>query len=347
MKAFPMFIKTTGRRVIIVGGGEQAAQKARLILKTDAQIIFAAPELDDELQMIVDEGRAEQYDGPLTEAFFAGAAMVFVASGCFAVDVSAHAVAQAARCPVNVVDQPELCDITTPSLVDRDPVVIAIGTEGTGPVLARQIKTRLEEQLPQNLGGLAALAGRLRASVAANVPRAGRRAFWRWVFAAEPMEMWARGAEAHAARAVKDAIAAGGAPDAVVEGSVAFVGAQPGARDLLSLRAVQRLQEADVIYYEGEVGDDVLELARRDAERVAVTPEPAASPWPSSSALALVKSAREGLRVVHLGVSDPCTCSETLRGFDAVERAGVAAEVVPAAFEMSARASALREGVGG
>ncbi|MEO0484781.1 MAG: NAD(P)-dependent oxidoreductase [Pseudomonadota bacterium] len=324
MKAFPMFIKTTDRRVIIVGGGEQAAQKARLILKTDAQIVIAAQGLDDELHGLVADGRAKHYTGPLTEAFFSGAAMVFVASGCFAIDVSAHAIAKEARCLVNVVDQPALCDLTTPSLVDRDPVVVAIGTEGTCPVLARQIKTQLETQLPANLGGLAALAGRLRGSVAAHVPRARRRAFWAWVFQDGPMALWSRGAEAHAAQAIKRAIAAGGAPDARDGGSVAFLGATPGAADLLSLRAVQRLQEADVIFHDAEIGIDVLELARRDAERVAVAAD---GPWPSANPL--LAPARAGQRVVRLRASDPATCTATRAEIEHLSANGIACERVP------------------
>ncbi|MEM7295322.1 MAG: NAD(P)-dependent oxidoreductase [Pseudomonadota bacterium] len=313
MKAFPMFIKTTGRRVVIVGGGEQAAQKARLILKTDARIVLAAGALDDELAALVEAGRAEQYRGPLTAGFFQGAAMVFVASGCFALDVSAHAIAKAAGVQVNVVDQPHLCDITTPSLVDRDPVVIAIGTEGTAPVLARQIKTRLEEQLPQNLGGLAALAGRLRGAVAAQVPRAKRRAFWRWVFAERPKQLWARGAEAHAAQALKKAIAAGGAPGERDAGSITIVGAGPGDADLLTLRAVQRLQEADVIFYDSPVGPELLELARRDAERVALdTGQTHARLRPAIDGR-IIGEARRGARVVWLMSDGMDQAASTLR----------------------------------
>ncbi|MEM8822245.1 MAG: NAD(P)-dependent oxidoreductase [Pseudomonadota bacterium] len=330
MKAFPMFIKTTDRRVIIVGGGEQAAQKARLIGKTDARIVLAAPELDDELAAMVRAGKAEQYDGPLTEEFFADAAMVFVASGCFAVDVSAYAVARAARCLVNVVDQPNLCDLTTPSLVDRDPVVIAIGTEGTGPVLARQIKTKLEEQLPRNLGGLAALAGNLRASVAANVPRAKRRAFWAWVFGGAPLAQWARGAEAHAARAIKQAIARGGAQEAQQEGSVAFLGVSPGEADLLSLRAVQRLQEADVVFCSPDHGSDVLELARRDAERFTLTLEARDNVLPlRRDSDRLLAESRRGLRVVHLGAKCPTRSDSVQSHLAMLELEGIAAEIVP------------------
>ena len=327
MKSFPMFIKTTGRRVIIVGGGEQAAQKARLMLKTDARTVFAAPELEDEIAGLVEEGRAEQYRGPLTPGFFQGAAMVFVASGCFGVDICAHGLAKEAHCAVNVVDQPALCDMTTPSLVDRDPVVIASGTEGTAPVLARQIKTRMEEELPQSLGGLAALAGRLRGAVSAKVKRSDRRAFWRWVFAEAPMQMWTRGAEVHAAQAIKTAIAAGGAPDRA-DGGVCVVGVGPGgaeARDLITMRGVQRLQEADVIFYDAMVGEEVLELARRDAERVFTGPFEGAEPWPALAAR-MLSEARKGARVVQLQAGEVST-----RGLpDAEIVPGVALTAAPA-----------------
>jgi len=148
MKSFPMFIRTTDRRVIIVGGGEQAAQKTRLILKTDARIILVAPRLEDELAGAVAQGTVEWSAGPVTLATFEGAAMAFIATGCPAHDAALHALATAARCPVNVVDRPDLCDITTPAIVDRDPIVVAIGSEGTAPVLTREIKSRLEQILP-------------------------------------------------------------------------------------------------------------------------------------------------------------------------------------------------------
>ena len=176
MKSFPMFIRTTGRRVVICGGGEQAAQKARLMLKTDATLVLAAPELDPELAALVAEGRAVHHAGAITPALFEGAAMGFVATGCPGLDAALHGLAKASGCPVNVVDRPDLCDLTTPSLVDRDPVVVAIGTEGTAPVLARQIKTQVEQMLAPNLGGLAALAGRMRGAVAQRVAPARRRA---------------------------------------------------------------------------------------------------------------------------------------------------------------------------
>ena len=330
MKSFPMFIRTTGRRVIIAGGGEQAAQKARLLLKTDARIVLTAPVLDDELAALVASGRAVHHASGATMELFEGAAMSFIATGCPGWDASLHALAQAARCPVNVVDRPDLCDITTPSIVDRDPVVVAIGTEGTAPVLGRALKTQIETMLPVNLGGLAALAGLLRASVAAGVPRAARRAFWAWVFKGAPRAIWTRGAEREAARLIKAAIAVGGAPEADTVGSIALVGAGPGARDLLTLRAVERLQEADVIFYDRLVDEEVLELGRRDAERVFVGKHVGAHAWPQQRINAvIVAEARKGRRVVRLKSGDPGIFGRAGEEIEAARAAGIAVEIVP------------------
>jgi len=133
MKAFPMFIRTSGRRVVIVGGGEQAAQKARLLLKTDAELVIVAPALDEELSALVESGRARQIT-ELSAVLFEDAAMAFIGTGCPALDATAHALAKSVRCPVRFVDQPDLCDITKPAIVDRNPIVVAIGSEGAAPV---------------------------------------------------------------------------------------------------------------------------------------------------------------------------------------------------------------------
>ena len=342
MKSFPMFIRTSGRRVVIVGGGEQAAQKSRLILKTDATIVLAAPELDDELAALVAENRAEHFDGAITPDLFKEAAMVFVGTGCPGVDSAIHALVKVAGVPVNVVDQPELCDITTPSLVDRDPVVVAIGTEGTAPVLARQVKTKVEEMLAPNLGGFAALSGRLRDAVAQSVPRAKRRAFWAWAFGAAPKTLWSQGSEREAAKLLKSAIAAGGAPSDTAEGSIALVGAGPGARDLLTMRAVSRLQEADVIFYDRLVDPDVLELARRDAERVFVGKDVGANQWPQDRICGLiVAEALKGRRVVRLKSGDPGIFGRATEELEAAQAAGVPVEIVPGITAAAAAGATL------
>jgi uroporphyrin-III C-methyltransferase/precorrin-2 dehydrogenase/sirohydrochlorin ferrochelatase len=340
MKSFPMFIRTTGRRVVIAGGGEQAAQKARLMLKTDARIVLAAADLEPELAEIVARGRATHHAGDVTAATFEGAAMGLIATGCAGADAALAALAGAARCPVNVVDRPDLCDLTTPSIVDRDPVVVAIGTEGTAPVLARRLKTRLERLLDPRLGGFAALAGRLRPAVAARVPREARRGFWAEAFGGAPWAAWKRGAEAEAARLLKGAIAGDAPPP---EGRIALVGAGPGARDLLTLRAVERLQEADVIFYDRLVDEDVLELARRDAERVCVGKAVGACAWPQERISALIAAeAAKGRRVVRLKSGDPSIYGRACDELAAARAAGVPVEVVPGITAASAAAAGSR-----
>lgn len=342
MESFPMFIRTTARRVIIVGCGETAVQKARLILKTDARVVFAALELDPELQGIVSEGRANWHSGPITAAFFDDAAMVFIDSGCPGIDASLHALARAARCTVNMVDQPEMCDTTTPAIMDRDPVVATIGSEGTAPVLIRQIKARLESMLPRSIGRLAALAGRLRPNVFARAPREERRALWAWVFKRAPRDIWTRGKERAAARAIKTVIAGGTPSGKHTGGRIALVGAGPGARDLLTLRAVEYLQEADVIFYDRLVDPDVLELARRNAKRVYVGKVVGAHDWPQDRiTAAIIAEARKGCRVVRLKSGDPGVFGRATEEVKAARAAGLPIDIVPGVTAACAAAARL------
>lgn len=300
MKFFPMFLRMEGRRVVIVGGGETAAQKSRLILKSTAEIVILANDLEDEVKALVTEGRAQHDAGPITPQSFAGAALTFIGTGCPGADMAIHTLAREAGALVNVVDQPELCEATTPSIVDRDPLVIAIGTEGAAPVLARQIKTRMEEILEPRLGELVALGGRLRGAVAQKVPREARRALWRWVYDGAPRQLHARGAEREAAERLKAAIEAGGAPDDAGGGALALIGAGPGLRDLMTLRAVQRLQEADVVFLAPGLPAELLELARRDAERVQIGAAPGTQTWDIPAAAAHIAAAAEGGKIVWL-----------------------------------------------
>ena len=288
MKTFPMFLKVAERRIVIVGGGEQAAQKTRLTMKSEAKLVLLAQHLDPELADIVRSGRAEQIADAGCE-IFEDTALVFIATGCKGADASWHALAKSAHALVNVVDYPDLCDAITPSIVDRDPVVVAIGTEGNAPVLGRRIKSRIEELLHPRLGSYAALAGRLRSEVALRIAQADRRSFWAWVFTERPWAIFSTGNEQEAAREIKAAIRDGRKDEDASRLTVVLNVGQDG--DLLPLRAVQRMQEADVILADQDIPDTVLELARRDAERVRIsaTPEtpanasPAHPPWFSHS----------------------------------------------------------------
>lgn len=343
MKTFPMFLQMAGRHVVIVGGGEQAAQKARLMLKTEARLVLVASELDAELQALVAEGRAEQAT-TLSVEVFRGAALVFVATGCVGLDYAAHALAKEAGAMVNVVDRPALCDATTPSIVDRDPVVVAISTEGTAPVLARQIRARIETLLEPSLGELAALAGRLRGQVSRQIPQRARRFFWDWVFNGAPRQAMARGAGREASRLVKARLDGTGAEP--LQGSIALVGAGPGAADLLTLRALRLLQDADIVYYDRLVDPAVLELARRDAERVFVGKEVGANSWPQDRINAvIVAAARQGKRVVRLKSGDPGVFGRVTEELEVARAAGIAVEIVPGVTAASAAAASLGRGL--
>ena len=287
MKTFPMFIRMTDRDVVILGGGEQALQKTRLMLKTEARLTVIATDLLPELAAYVAAGRITVQASPLTP-IVASAALVFIATGCPGLDAALWqlAKAQGARM-INVVDEPALCDAITPALVDRDPLIVAIGTEGTAPVLGREIRARIEAMLDPALGNLAAAAGAMRGAVAQGVPKSRRRAFWEWVF--DGRHQSAGTVADHIAK-IGSAIAAGAAPSP--SGLVSVIAVQPGAADLLTLRDLRCLQQADVIFHDRLIGCEVLDLARRDAARVCVGPD--------SKADAMHGAAKSGQRVVRL-----------------------------------------------
>ena len=329
MKTFPMFLQMAGRRVVIVGGGEQAAQKARLILKTEAKVEVWAPSLGPELSDLAKMGRITHQTAQISPNCFSDTALVFIATGCPGIDMALHAFAKDAGATVNVVDQPDLCDAITPSIVDRDPVVVAIGTQGTAPVLARQIKTKLEEMLEPRLGDLAALAGRLRHAASARLAPRARRDLWRWVFNDSPRQLFTSGAERDAAKTIKTAIETGNF-GATKGGIVSLVGAGPGSKDLITLRGVQRLQESDVIYYDRLLDPEILELARRDAERIYVGKAPGCHSWPQEKITeTLVSAANRGQRVVRLKCGDPGVFGRSTEEMHALKAANIPFEIVP------------------
>lgn len=310
MKTFPMFLCVADRPVIIVGGGEQASQKCRLMLKTEAKITLAWPTLEPDLRALVDAGKISWHRGAVTKDLFVGAALVFIATGCPGSGAALQGLAKLAGTVVNVVDQPALCTAITPAIVDRDPVVVAIGTEGTAPVLARNIKTQIETMLDPKLGPLAALAGQLRGAVARQIQPQNRRAFWQWVFHPK---------NAHTAAKRVRQVAAGCLPEQPQQGGLCLITARAGAPDLLTLRAVKRLQDADVIYHDKAIDPALLELARRDAARVCLRDHQASS--------AIIAGVRAGKTVVWLRQMFPVGCADALQ--TALKKTNAVVEVMP------------------
>ncbi len=271
METFPMFLKMKDRNVVIIGDGEEAAQKTRLILKTEARIILVAGSPNEELQGYVADGRIEHHKGQVTAELMREAIITFSATGDETQGAAHAQMARQVGAIINVVDQPDDCEAITPALVDRDPVVVAIGTEGKGPVLGRLTKGDIEIMLEPRLGHYVTFAGEMREAVADKIAPKLRREFWRWVFDGRPRRLFAQGKEAAAYEMVKSQIASEGA-DLDRGGVINFVELTSDAVDMLTLRALRFMQEADAIYYDAEMPIELLEPARRDAERIAFDP---------------------------------------------------------------------------
>ncbi len=313
MRYFPIFVDLKDRKVVVVGGGEEALRKVRLLLKTKARILVVAPLLHDELAA---EPRVEWLATQFSPKQLDGAALVYAAEPAINEVVSAEA--RARGIPVNVIDVAEISTFLTPSIVDRDPVVIAIGTEGTAPVLGQGIRARLDAELPQALGDLAAKANALRSRVAKEVPHGNRRrSFWAKFFFGRIRDAVVAGDAAGYAHELTIALKDEAAPSI---GRVSIVGAGPGDPELLTLKAQRKLLEADVIVYDRNVSPDILELARRDAERFAVS----TTQFDISTLLA--RQAQAGKHVVFLVSGDVDHGSDEVA---VLEQHGFAVDIVP------------------
>lgn len=326
LSAFPVFMRVEDRVVLIVGDGEEALNKARLLAQSSARLVIVANAPEPQLAAWVAENNIAVV-ATWDDALLDDAALVFAATGNIARDSAIVAAARRARVPVNAVDRPELCDFYTPALVNRAPVAIAIGTEGAGPVLAQMIRARIDRMLSPSLGRVAELAASLRDAAERLLPRgAARRSFWRSVFEGEVARAVERGDE-HAAREAADALLASGGK---AQGHVALVGAGPGSEDLITLRAHRLLMEADVIAYDALVPEAIVSLGRRDAERISVGKRKGCHSKTQDEINALlVTLGREGKRVVRLKSGDPLVFGRAGEEMAALREANISYEIVP------------------
>ena len=343
MKYFPIFLDLEDRKVLVVGGGEPAAQKVRLLLKTAARVTVVAPEFCDEINSLGQIGRIVTEPREFVPSDLEDTALVYVTSGDADLDKHISTLARAWDIPVNVVDAPEHCSFITPAIVDRDPVVVAIGTEGTAPVLAQGIKSRLESLLSPSLGALAQKAGRLRTRVAERLRSGGlRRAFWQNFFFGQIRDAFLARDERDFERRVDTALA-GEDKESDMPGRVALVGAGPGDPDLLTLKAQRLLQSADVIVYDRLVGPKVLEYARRDAERISVGKTPGRpSIGQGDINRILIAEALKGKTVVRLKGGDPYIFGRGAEEQAALGAFGIPLEVVPGITAAAACAASIK-----
>ncbi len=343
MRYFPLFADLQNADVLVVGGGEQAVQKVRLLLKTRARVTVLASVVARELETLASAGHLVIEARDFSPDLLAGRRLVYVATGDLANDSAISEAAQARGLPVNVVDRPELSTFITPAIVDRAPVTVAIGTEGAAPILAREIKTRLESWLPANFGRLAEKAQSLREDVAGKIPDMRiRRRVWERLLQGPFRRAVLGGSEREAGEILHAELDRAG--DASVRnGRVSLIGCGPGDPDLLTLKALQRLQEADVLVVDRLVNPKILDYARRDAERIYVgkTPRGEATAQGEINRI-LVREARAGKVVARLKGGDPFVFGRASEELAALEAAGIPSEIVPgvtAAHACAARIS--------
>ncbi|HYA74166.1 MAG TPA: siroheme synthase CysG [Roseiarcus sp.] len=320
MDTLPVFLRIEGKRAAVVGGGSAAARRAETLARAGARVTVFAARLDDEFRVLRDDATFEHVASEPTVADLAGFVLCYVATGDGQADERVFAGIRGAGALINVADRPDLCDFIAPSLVDRSPLVIAISTGGASPMLGRMLKARLESLVPAAYGRLAAFMGRSRALVGARLNDArARRRFWERVLEGPVAEMVLANNEPAAEAALASEIereAEGG--EIAPSGEVYLVGAGPGDPDLLTFRALRLMQKADVVLYDRLVGPGIVDLVRREAERIYVGKRrnDHALPQEEISDL-LVRLARDGKRVLRLKGGDPFIFG---RGGEEIER---------------------------
>jgi uroporphyrin-III C-methyltransferase/precorrin-2 dehydrogenase/sirohydrochlorin ferrochelatase len=311
MRVFLASIPLEGRKVVVVGGGELGAAKARLIARTPAELVWYAPDaVPPEAERPAGLSPLPRWPEP---GELDGAILVFLAVFDAPEAAMLAVEARARGALVNVVDQPALCDFHTPALVDRGEVVIGIATGGSAPILARDLRARIEAALPDGLEVLADLAREIRDLVKAKIADPlERRRYWERAFRGRAADLAAAGA-VEAAREELHRLMAAEPP---AKGGVWLVQA-PADPDLLTLKALRILQNADVLVYEADVPPAVIDCVRRDARRIEAAPD-------SAPAL-IAKDVAQGLRVVRL------TTAELAAEAEALERLGVETQMAPPA----------------
>jgi len=321
MEYFPIFLDLKNRPALVVGGGELALRKLRLLQKAGARVTVVAPRIAAEIE---GSGAALKRRG-FVDGDVGGQAIVFAATGLEAVDDRVATAARHAGLPVNVVDRPRESSFITPAIVERDPIVVAISSGGAAPVLARRLREAIERMLPSRLGRLACFAESFRSAVRGLRPDAtARRRFWEGFFESPVAESVLAGEEGRAREAMLSLVNTPSAEAPRTPGIVQLVGTGPGNPDLLTLRALQVMQRADVAIHDRRIGSQILDLLRRDAERVAVD-----GLAQSEINELLAGLAEAGKRVVRLKDGDPFVFGRGGEELAYLRRRGIATEAVP------------------
>lgn len=325
MDYLPVFHKIKGQQCLVVGGGSVGSRKAGVLLDAGARVRVVAPEIDDELKV---QPNVEAVLVRFEAKYLDGVSLVIAATNDRAVNKQVSELAQARNIPVNVVDDPELCSFIMPAILDRSPLMVAFSSGGASPVLTRMMRGKLETVIPQNYSRLGSFAERFREMVKQRVTNpAKRRIFWENVFEGVVAEKVLTGDEASAEAMLQQMLQS---EDNIQRGEVYLVGAGPGDPDLLTFRALRLMQKADVVVYDNLVSKPIVEMTRRDAERIFVGKKRNDHTLQQEEInLLLVRLAKEGKRVLRLKGGDPFIFGRGGEEIETLAEHGILFQVVP------------------
>ena len=351
MRYYPLFLDLKNKKVVFSGAGDHAAAKIRLLLKTEAEIVVIGEDPCDDVLQWAELGKITFYNRPLQNEDVRDARLVYGANDDLPADEIAIALGRSAGALTNIVDNLEASEFLTPAMVDRDPVTIAIGTEGTAPVLARKIKADIEALLPASTGLFARIGDAFRPIAGTLKTARLRREFWtKFFFTEAPKALLEGGRRAVGERLetlyheVSASDAARGHVNSAVRkgGSVTLIGTGPGDPELLTLKARRMLHEAEVVLYDQLVTSQILELARREAVLIHVGKKGFGKSWKQDDINALlIEHAKAGAQIVRLKSGDPSVFGRMDEELDALEEAGIDWDVVPGITAASAAAASI------
>ncbi len=329
MDFLPVFLNIKGKPCLIVGGGEVAARKARLLLRAGARVTVVAPALSRALQELLTQSKITHRALEFSAHDLDGCVLAIAATDDINVNQRVSELAAQKNIPVNVVDNPALCTFIMPSIVDRSPVMIAVSSGGAAPVLTRLLRARLETLIPAAYGRLAALVAEFRGKVKQRFEKPDqRRRFWESVLHGAIAERVLSGQEQAARASLQTALESGAGAD--VTGEVYLVGAGPGDPDLLTFRALRLMQQADVVLYDRLIPDQILNLVRAEAERIYVGKKAMQHGVRQEKINELlVHYAKQGKRVLRLKGGDPFIFGRGGEEIDTLAGQGITFQVVP------------------
>ncbi len=328
MDHLPIFCQLRGRACLLVGGGDVAERKARLLLDAGAQLTVNALTFIPQFTAWAAEGMLTLVEGEFSETLLDECWLAIAATDNDAVNQRVSDAAEARRIFCNVVDAPKEASFIMPSIIDRSPLMVAISSGGTSPVLARLLREKLESLLPQHLGHVAKFAGQLRSRVKRHfATMSERRRFWEKLFVNDRLAQSLANQNMAAVESITEQMLNEPLDN---RGEVVLVGAGPGDAGLLTLKGLQQIQQADVVVYDRLVSDEIMNLVRRDADRVFVGKRAGYHCVPQEEInQILLREAQSGKRVVRLKGGDPFIFGRGGEELETLCHAGIPFSVVP------------------